>query len=72
LSILTHEIVVRRYRHPTDFAGDIQQLERLTKFRGRVIWRTVLDREPIPAWAVIELGTMGETSWRSKFKDYIK
>lgn len=35
---------------------------------GRLtVWATILDREEVPANAIIEQGCFGETSWRSKF-----
>lgn len=38
---------------------------------GVRVWRTKLDEEEVPAWALIEAGALGSTDWRSKFADVI-
>ena len=49
------------------------------EFGQRLIWeertfmtfsRHILDREIVPAWAVIQRNTLGSSDWRSKFAKY--
>lgn len=52
--------------------GTKQQLVKRWRLFGRVIWTRVLDEEDVPMFAVIEIGCLGSTNWRSKFAKYIK
>lgn len=41
-------------------------------FMGRVVWWRVVDRELVPAHAVVSMSAYGDTGgWRSKFSDYL-
>jgi hypothetical protein len=65
------KIVKRREKQDSRYLVEpkltVQELIATTKLFGVPVWRRVVDREEAPAWAVIESGCFGETSWRSKF-----
>lgn len=69
MKFLTNKIIVRRYR--TNTFDSIQQLEQDWYILGKRVWRTVLDTESVPAWAEIQVSTLGSTEWRSRFASYI-
>jgi hypothetical protein len=70
MKLITHEIFVRRWTNRYTFRGR-QQLCRRTRILGIRIWTRVLDTERVPAWATIQLGTIGYTDWESKFAAHI-
>lgn len=35
------------------------------------VFRKIEDEEDVPSWASIEMGCLGSSAWRSKFKQYI-
>lgn len=70
--MLTHKDVVQRYSRRGQWPhGSYQELQRRFYLGRFCVWTRVLDREDIPAWAVIQVGTLGSTDWRSKFAAYL-
>jgi hypothetical protein len=65
--VITKKMEIRFYRHRTEYGG-VQKLEQAYYLFGFCVWRTVLDEEEVPSWAEIQVGTLGSTSWRSKFR----
>lgn len=71
MKLIDSEIKVWRYTSRDQFGG-IQRLEKHYKVFGIHIFTKVLDQEDFPSWAHIQLCTIGFTSWKSKFSEYIK
>lgn len=71
MNLISSEIKVRRYSYRDQYGG-IQRLEKHYKVFGINIFTTVLDQEDFPAWAHIQVCTLGSTDWKSKFSEYIK
>ena len=63
------KVIGYRYRH--EFGG-YQLLVKDWYLCGVRVWRKILDREEIPAWVHIDLCCFGSTTWKSKFKEFIK
>lgn len=62
--MITTTYCVRRWTRQ-DFSG-VQQLERVTRVFGMTVWVAVIDSEPVPSWAAIQLGALGYTEWKSR------
>ena len=81
--LITSDIVERRVDRTTYSAenpkssgycedqGTTQYLMKRFKFLGVVFWQYTLDKEDVPAFAVLEKSFFGSTSWKSKFYEYI-
>jgi hypothetical protein len=66
-AVVTSMLVVRFPRDPRRFGGT-QYLLRQWRVFGVLVWTQVVDTEEVPAWAEIQLGALGSTDWRSKFR----
>ena len=83
MSHLTRRTIVRRKAWVTYGYGaergsgyckenfDRQYLIEEWRLFGIRIWRKVLDWEEVPVWAWVQLATVGNTEWVSKFSYYI-
>ena len=82
--ILTTEFVVRRINwtrydrlHPRGSGyccdqGTTQYLVKVWRLLGIKVWSRIIAKEEVPLSVVIEVATLGGTSWRSKFREYMK
>lgn len=52
--------------------GTTQFLVKVWRLFGIKIWSRVIDKEEVPLTVVIEVATLGGTSWKSKFREYMK
>lgn len=52
--------------------GTYQILYKTYRLFGKRIWRSEIDRETVPNHELISLACFGNSTWKSKFKDYIK
>lgn len=52
--------------------GTTQYLIKEFRIFGVKIWGRTIDKEHIPMFAIIDNAVLGYTSWKSKFKQYIK
>lgn len=52
--------------------GAYQLLVKRWKWCGITVWKRTLGREDIPMHALIDVATLGSTTWRSKFHEFIK
>jgi hypothetical protein len=68
---LSSTMVVKRRNHRTEFSA-IQVLLREWRLGGLTVFTEEIDREEVPAWALIQVGALGYTDWRSKFAEHIK
>lgn len=61
---------VLRYTNRHDF-DSYQVLQREMRIFGICVWRTEVDREEVPSWAIIQRACLGSTDWESRiFKQH--
>lgn len=65
---ITHDIYRRRNRHNWE---ELWLLKREYRVFGIIVWRTIIDSEVAPSWAMIQRNCLGSTDWESRlFKQY--
>jgi hypothetical protein len=70
MPILTYDMSVKRGSSKQQFEST-QHLMKTVYFLGFPFLYFEIDKEEIPPWALIQLGSLGWTEWVSKFSDHL-
>lgn len=65
------EEVVRQWNSLTDFTA-VQRLYKVYTLWGFDVWKTETATADVPSWALIQVGALGYTEWKSPFSEYIR